>query len=125
MRMMLLLVMSPGRRRAMTPMLEPAVHEHEQIARFDGATADYRAVTASTLLLSGQRSRLPYVPAAVAALEAVVPDAQALELPGLNHFGPNGTRADRIAGVLADFFVAEGDARPASQAPVSRDPHSC
>jgi hypothetical protein len=65
------------------------------------------------------------VPAAVAALEAILPDAQALELTGLDHFGPNGSRADRIAGILADFFVAEDDASPGSKAPVSRDRHSC
>ena len=121
MRLLLPLVVDPGRRRAMMSLLEPAVHEHEQIARFDNSTADYRAVTAPTLLLSGQRSRLPYVPAATAALKAVLPDVRALELPGLDHFGPNGAAAGRIADVLTDFFLSGGGAAPSPRSPAGHD----
>jgi len=121
MRLLLLLLMSPARRRAMAPLLEPALHEHEQIARFDDATSDYGTVTAPTLLLSGRRSRLPYVPAAVAALQAVLPDVQAVELPGLDHFGPDGAGAVRVAAVLADFFRSRAGIAPSPHAPVDPD----
>jgi pimeloyl-ACP methyl ester carboxylesterase len=110
MRLLLLALLPPRRRRAMAPLLEPALREHEQILQLDNATADYRAVTAPTLLLSGARSRLPYVPAAVAALTSVMPDVRAIELPGLDHFGPDGAGAGRIAGILTDFFLF-GDER--------------
>ena len=81
------------------------MHEHEQIARFDNSTADYEAVTVPTLLLSGQRSRLPYVHPSIAALQAVLPDVRTLELPALDHFGPNHAGARQIADAVADFFL--------------------
>jgi len=112
MRLLLLTLMPPGRRRAMTPLLEPALQEHEQIARFDNCTCDYRTITAPTLVLSGGRSRLPYVPAAVAALQSALPEVRALEMPGLDHFGPNGAKAARIADVLTDFFLTGGNGSP-------------
>ena len=117
MRIILVLVMSPARRRAMTPLLEPAILEHEQIARFDDTAADYRGIAAPTLLLSGQRSRLAYVPAAVAALKTVLADVHTLELPGLDHFGPNSARPDQIADALTAFFLDEGDPAPTRPAP--------
>jgi len=121
MRLLLPLVVDPGRRRAMMSLLEPAVHEHEQIARFDNSTTDYHAVTAPTLLLSGARSRLPYVPAAVAALRAALPDVRELDVPGADHFGPNGAMASRIADLLSDFFLPAGKSSPAHAASDEQD----
>jgi len=121
MRLLLQILMPPARRRAMAPLLEPALHEHEQIARFDNSTTDYHAVTAPTLLLSGARSRLPYVPAAVAALRAALPDVRELDVPGADHFGPNGAMASRIADLLSDFFLPAGKSSPAHAASDEQD----
>ena len=106
MKLILLLVMSRKRRRAMYPLLAPTVLEHEEIARLDDATEDYRTLSAPTLLMSGGRSRLPYVPAAIAALQAVLPTSSTHEFAGLDHFGLDRSHPVEVAEVVADYFLA-------------------
>ena len=49
------------------------LREHQEVARLNDTTADYREVTAPTLLMFGGRSRLDYVPAGIEALSTVLP----------------------------------------------------
>lgn len=75
------------------------------IGRLADSTADYAAITAEVLLLSGAKSPA-YFHTAVTALEAVIPHARAITLPGLRHSGPDDDgHPDVVARELQAFFA--------------------
>ncbi|MEV0605556.1 alpha/beta hydrolase [Polymorphospora rubra] len=62
------------------------------------------AVRSEVLLVGGGRSAA-YLRDALDALEATVPGARRVELPGVGHLAPDdGGRPERVARVLVDFF---------------------
>jgi hypothetical protein len=90
-------------------MLAPTLHyDFQLITEMDGALATFAAIRADVLLLGGSQSPA-YLKASVDGLEKVLPHAQRVEFPGLNH-GATGNRdrggkPELVAQTLGEFFV--------------------
>jgi pimeloyl-ACP methyl ester carboxylesterase len=89
--------------RRIRPLLWANLAEHEQIAARQDHLDDYRAVTVPTLVLCGDKS-----PAAGRAefrkLQQTLGHAVLEPLPGLDHFGPEGKTAARVARATLAFL---------------------
>ncbi len=105
MKPMLLVALRPRRRHSMYSLLAANLREHQEVARLNDTTADYREVTAPTLLMFGGRSRLDYVPAGIEALSTVLPVSTRHEFSNLDHFGPDRTGPRDVARTVADYFT--------------------
>jgi pimeloyl-ACP methyl ester carboxylesterase len=84
--------------RRTIPLLRPCLAEHAQLAARQGYSP---TVAAPTLVLAGSRSRGDF-----RALVDKLPDARLEMLPGLDHFGPEGKSAPRVAERLSGFFLS-------------------
>jgi len=87
----------------MCPLLGANLAENEQLAAHAGDLAPFAAVTAPTLILCGGRTAAP-IRADFTALRDVLPQATLETLDGLNHFGPEGKTAGRVAERVTAFL---------------------
>ncbi|HEY7848535.1 MAG TPA: alpha/beta hydrolase [Ktedonobacterales bacterium] len=89
--------------------LAPTLHNDFQlVAETRGTLESYSGIQAETLLLGGSTSPA-YLKAALDALEQVLPHAQRIEFPGLNHGGSGNTNQGgqpaQVAQALRRFFA--------------------
>jgi pimeloyl-ACP methyl ester carboxylesterase len=89
--------------RRLRELLPANLAEHEQVAARAGHLADYAEVGTPVLLLSG--SRTPTTHRSLDELSAVVPACTHVTLPRLDHFGPEGRSAARVAGAVRAFLA--------------------
>lgn len=93
-------------------MLAPTLHyDFQLVAEMAETLERFRAVQAPVLLLGGSKSP-KYLKAALDALEQVLPHAQRIEFPGLNHGGSSddsttnrGGKPELVAQALRQFFA--------------------
>ncbi|MHA6783488.1 alpha/beta fold hydrolase [Pseudonocardia saturnea] len=79
--------------------------EHEQVAAREGHLSEYASVTAPALLLRGSCQRQP--DPSFDDLAAVLPGCTCSVLDGLDHFGPDGRSAARVAEAVREFLGVE------------------
>lgn len=94
--------------RNMRPLLWANLAEHEQIAARQGHLDEYRAVAAPTLLLCGGKSPIADR-TDFSMLQGTLPHAVLESLPGLDHFGPEGKNAARVAQSTLAFLHRNTD----------------
>jgi pimeloyl-ACP methyl ester carboxylesterase len=83
-------------------------YDTQLVAEARGNLERYRALQAEVLLLGGSRSR-GYLKAALAALGAILPRAERVELPGVGHLAAdNDGQPARVGRELRRFFTGEG-----------------
>lgn len=90
-------------------MLAPTLHyDFELVVEMRDTQERYRAMRAETLLLSGSKSPA-YLRGAVATLAQVLPHAQRVEFPGMDHGASGNTdrggQPERVAQALREFFA--------------------
>lgn len=74
------------------------------VLQSEGRLPEYEALTIPVLLLGGSASA-PYLRGTLAALEAVLPNAQRIQLAGIGHLAPDNTgEPERVAVELGLFF---------------------
>ncbi|MEU4537470.1 alpha/beta hydrolase [Streptosporangium sp. NPDC023825] len=88
----------------MRPLLGACLAEHEQLAAQQGRLAEFAAVTASVLLLCGNRTARASR-AEFDAIRDTLPNATLETLNGLNHFGPEGKTAPVVAERAVAFLL--------------------
>ncbi len=106
MRPMLLLALRANRRHTMYGLLETNLREHLEVARLNNTISNYGQINAPVLLMSGGRSRLDYVWAALDALRTTLPASTSYVFPKLDHFGPDRSGPSEVAQIVADFLSA-------------------
>jgi pimeloyl-ACP methyl ester carboxylesterase len=104
MKLVLRLIMRSDKRRKMFRLLPANLLEHQEIARLDNTYGNYREVVAPTLVMTGGKSDLAYVPAAVDRLAEVLPVSVREEFPKLDHFGPDQKGPREVAEAVDRFF---------------------
>jgi pimeloyl-ACP methyl ester carboxylesterase len=104
MKLILLLVLPPRRRRTMYGLLGVNLREHQQIARLNRNGDEYREVGAPVLLMSGAKSGLSFVQPAIQRLGQLLPESQTRQFPELDHFGPDRTGPRQVADALVEYF---------------------
>lgn len=105
MRMTMLVAIGPARRRDIYRQLPATLAEHEVVRALDGSWENYRDVAAAVLLMVGGASRLPWVPAAVERLTAVLPSVRVHTFPRLDHFGPDQKGPREVAEEIRRHFA--------------------
>jgi pimeloyl-ACP methyl ester carboxylesterase len=93
-------------------LMPQAISEHLEVGRFDGRLADYREVTAATLITRGKGRDTGRQAVALARLAATIPRAETATFHTLDHFAPE-KKPGEIADVVLRFFAAH--ARPGVQ----------
>ncbi|GAB2656891.1 alpha/beta fold hydrolase [Nocardia goodfellowii] len=86
----------------MRPLLAANLAEHEQVAAQYGRLAEFADVTAPAQILIGSRTKTGRTDFAL--LGSTLPHATLETLPGLDHFGPEGKTAPRVAGQMLEFL---------------------
>lgn len=89
--------------RRLRELLPANLAEHEQVGARAGHLADYAEVGTPVLLLCG--SRTPTTDRTFDELAAVLPACTHVTLPRLDHFGPEGRSAARVAGAVRAFLA--------------------
>jgi pimeloyl-ACP methyl ester carboxylesterase len=90
--------------RRLRSLLPANLAEHEQVAARAGHLVDYAEIDAPVLLLTGARSAT--ADPTYAALAAALPRCTSVTMPGMDHFGPEGRTAARVADAVRAFLVA-------------------
>lgn len=90
--------------RRVRDLLPANLAEHEQVAERAGHLGAFAEVGTPVLVLSGSRSHDPVY----AALAALLPAGEHRVLDGLDHFGPEGRTAARVADALRGSCSAGG-----------------
>ncbi|MBM7791270.1 alpha/beta fold hydrolase [Tenggerimyces flavus] len=91
----------PGEKwRRTVPLLRPCLAEHQQLAALQGETGRYADLTTPTLVLTGTKSRGDFQP-----LQDELKTATFETIEGLDHFGPEGKTAPRVAKTVSGFLL--------------------
>jgi pimeloyl-ACP methyl ester carboxylesterase len=103
-------------------LMPQAISEHAEIGRLDERLADYREVSAATLIMRGKGSGTSRQAVALAQLAGTVPRAETMTFPDLGHFAPEkkpGTIADAVLRFFASHVQpdTEDPSRPAPSVP--------
>ena len=86
-------------------LMPQAISEHAEVGRLDGRLADYREVTAATLILRGKGRDTSRQAVALTRLAETIPQAETITFPKLDHFAPEKKPAE-IAAAVVRFFAA-------------------
>jgi pimeloyl-ACP methyl ester carboxylesterase len=103
-------------------LMPQAISEHAEIGRLDERMADYREVSAATLIMRGKGSGTSRQAVALAQLAETVPRAETMTFPDLGHFAPE-KKPGTIADAVLRFFAVhtqpdtEDLSRPAPSVP--------
>lgn len=99
-RLMMRLVFPGEKWRHTVPLLRPCLAEHQQLAGLQGETGRYAHLTTPTLVIKGSKSRGDFQ-----HLEDELKTATFETLEGLDHFGPEGKTARRVAESVSGFLL--------------------
>jgi pimeloyl-ACP methyl ester carboxylesterase len=107
-KLIVLLLISVSRQyRQMLRLLDQNLREWREIARLDNTYPNYGAVSADVLLMSGGRSDSRAVDLVVARLPDVLPHAETVVFPNLDHFGIERTAPRDVGRAVSSFFRKE------------------
>jgi pimeloyl-ACP methyl ester carboxylesterase len=95
----------PAELRQNLALMPQAIREHAEVGRLDGDLADYREVTAATLIMRGKGRRTSRQAIALARLAETIPPCETMTFPKLDHFAPVNKPAE-IADAVLRFFAA-------------------
>jgi pimeloyl-ACP methyl ester carboxylesterase len=114
-RVMLRRAVPPAKLRQNAALMPQAVREYVEAGRLDSRLADYRDITAATLLVRGKEGTRHAD--AVARLGETIPRAETVCFPELDHLAPE-KNPSQIADAVLRFFAAHSrqDAEDRSQA---------
>jgi pimeloyl-ACP methyl ester carboxylesterase len=100
------LVFRGEQRAKILQLLEPNLHEHEELGRLDDSYPNYREVSADVLLMAGGKSDLPWVAPAFDRLTEVLPSARIHTFPKLDHIGPHHKGPAEVAETVTAFLLS-------------------
>lgn len=100
----LLLVRMSRQYRQMLQLLEQNLREWREIGRLDNTYRNYAEVSAGVLLMYGGISHSKAVDLVAAQLPRVIPNAEIIEFPDLDHFGIERTAPREVARAVGAFF---------------------
>ena len=86
-------------------LMPQAISEHTELGRLDGRLADYREVTAATLIMRGKGRATSRQAAALARLAEIIPRSETMTFPELGHLAPE-KKPGKIADAVLRFFSA-------------------
>lgn len=86
-------------------LMPQAISEHAEVGRLDERLADYRDVSAATLIMHGKNHTTSRQAAPLAQLAETVPCAATMSFPHLGHFAPE-KKPGKIADAVLRFFAA-------------------
>jgi len=86
-------------------LMSQAISEHAEIGRLDGRLADYRQVSAATLIMRGKGSGTSRQAVALARLAETIPHSETMTFPELGHFAPE-KKPGKIADAVLRFFAS-------------------
>lgn len=96
-----------GEQRAkILELLEPNLHEHEEVGRLNDSYPNYGEVSADVLLMAGGKSDLPHVAPAFDRLTQVLRSARVHTFPKLDHIGPHHKGPAEVAEVTTAFLLS-------------------
>ena len=93
-------------------LMPQAIREHVEVGRLDGRLADYREISAATLIMRGKGPDTGWQAVALARLAGMIPRSETAIFHRLNHFAP-AKKPGEIADVVLRFFAAH--ARPGAE----------
>jgi pimeloyl-ACP methyl ester carboxylesterase len=99
-------------------LMPQAIREHTEVGRLDGRVADYREVTAATLIMRGQGRGTSRQAAALARLAETIPHAETMTFRKLGHFAPE-KKPGQLADAVLRFFAAHAQPSSARSWPTS------
>ena len=105
MKLLLPLLMSSHERKQRLGLLHEGLREHQEEARLDSSSENYREIAAGVLLMYGGKSDLPWVPLAMERLTAVLPRSETQEFPKLDHFGIDKKAPQEVAKAVSAYFL--------------------
>jgi pimeloyl-ACP methyl ester carboxylesterase len=88
----------------MLMLMPQAISEHAEVGRLDGRLADYRDISAATLIMRGKGRSTGRQARALAQLADAIPHSQIVTFPKLDHFAPE-KKPDEIADTVQRFFA--------------------
>ena len=88
----------------MAPLLEPALAEHAESVRLDGAADRYASICIPVLLLGGAKSPSSATGGLV-PLHDTISGSTLRVIDGLDHFAPDEKAPERVAELLRGFFA--------------------
>jgi pimeloyl-ACP methyl ester carboxylesterase len=102
-------------RQKLTLMPE-TVNEYAEVGRLDGRLADFREISAATLLMGGKGDTANRQAFVVARLAETIPHSVTMTFPDLNHVAPE-KKPDQIADAVLQFFAAHVQAGTDGRSP--------
>jgi pimeloyl-ACP methyl ester carboxylesterase len=107
MKFLLLLFMSSHERKQKLGLLQECLREHQEEARLDNSYENYRAITASVLLMYGGKYNTSQLQLLMERLAAVLPRSETRAFPRLDHFGIDQKAPQEVARVVSAYFLRE------------------
>jgi pimeloyl-ACP methyl ester carboxylesterase len=86
-------------------LMPQAISEHAEVGRLDGRLADYREISAATLIMRGKGRSTGRQARTLARLADTIPHSQTVTFPKLDHFAPE-KKPGEIADAVQRFFAA-------------------
>jgi pimeloyl-ACP methyl ester carboxylesterase len=111
MKLLLPLFLSSHERKLMLGLLPENLREHQEVARLDSSSENYRDITADVLLMYGGKSHIAWVNRAMERLAVVLPQSETQEFPKLDHFGIDKKAPREVAKVVSAYFLKEQPTR--------------
>ena len=110
-KLILLLAMRKKERQQKYQLLPTAIREHLEAARLDNTYHRYSSIAADVLLLAGKKGpTAASVEGTLARLRPLLPQAQLVTFPRLDHFGPE-KKPHEVGATVAAFFNDRDTAR--------------
>ncbi|WP_214103407.1 alpha/beta fold hydrolase [Acrocarpospora catenulata] len=95
----------PAEMRQKRELMPQAISEHAEVGRFDHRLADYREITAATLIMRGRGRETARQAVALTQLTETIPRSETATFRTLDHFAPE-KKPSEIANAVLRFFAA-------------------
>jgi pimeloyl-ACP methyl ester carboxylesterase len=107
MKLLLPLFLSSHERKLMLGLLPENLREHQEVARLDSSSENYREIAADVFLMYGGKSNTTWVDLAMERLAVVLPRSETKEFPKLDHFGIDKKAPREVARAVCAYFLKE------------------
>jgi len=105
MKLLLPLFLSSHERKLMLGLLPENLREHQEVARLDSSSENYREIAADVFLMYGGKSNTTWVDLAMERLAVVLPRSETKEFPKLDHFGIDKKAPREVARAVSSYFL--------------------
>src|SRR6266851_6697669 len=105
MKLLLPLFLSSHERKLMLGLLPENLREHQEVARLDSSSENYREIAADVFLMYGGKSNTTWVDLAMERLAVVLPRSETKEFPKLDHFGIDKKASREVAKAVSAYFL--------------------